>query len=244
MNTVHYFPDIAVLSLKAAEHIVSLIFRTVDINGECSVFLAGGNTPRLCYQHMSRLLVSMDRDAQFQNKVHWFFGDERYVEKTHSDRNEKMIRETLFELFSPDAGNLHFWDSPPVSAAECGARYNIMLSEFFSSRQPDIAILGLGADGHTASLFPGSEVETQNSLRSALTPQRKENAFAVYIPSSGLYRLTVSALFLKRVRYSVFLVSGQEKHAAFSRLMQNDMSLPSAWVVNGQSIFFATNELQ
>ncbi|RPJ06788.1 MAG: 6-phosphogluconolactonase, partial [Spirochaetaceae bacterium] len=222
------------LSMQAAIAITGQINKTVAEKGTCSVILAGGNTPRKCYTQVAASLAAMPAQyPEFLSRIHWFAGDERHVAKNDAARNEKMFKTELFDIMDTPLENLHFWDCPPTSPEESGRRYDELLKSFFTGNTsaPDIVLLGLGADGHTASLFPGSMAVYSNGQKHRLSPEEKPRAFAVYRPDADIYRLSMSAEFLKTGKHIMMLVAGEDKKWAFSRLEAGDAAIPATWVL-------------
>ncbi len=149
---VRVFADVDEISLRVAEAAVRTINESVQTNGTCSVVLSGGSTPRTLY----RMLSSQFRDQIPWTKVHVFWGDERYVPLTDSHSNYRMARETLLDHVPCPAGNVHPMPTG-VPDPEVAARdYEETLRTYFSKGWPcfDLVLLGLGDEGHTASLFP------------------------------------------------------------------------------------------
>ncbi len=151
------FSDSADLSQAAAEHIVGLAAASIDQRGNFSFVLSGGSTPRGLYA-----LLASDG---FADRIDWarvfvFWGDERCVPPNHADSNYRMAREALLDHVPLPAGNIHRMagEIDPQAAAE---GYDRLLHAFFAPTlaRPrfDLVLLGMGADGHTASLFPGTD---------------------------------------------------------------------------------------
>jgi 6-phosphogluconolactonase len=170
-----------------------------------TVALAGGQTPRPVYQ----LLASLDYPW---SATEIFFGDERCVPRTSPDSNFRMAQETLL---SRVPAVVH-----AMPGETCDARsYEDTLARTFGpgTHRFDLVFLGLGSEGHTASLFPGS---------SALE-ERDRNVVAVHRPDHS--RLTLTLPVLSAAKLALFLVSGTEKHDALQRLLRGD-DIPAARV--------------
>ena len=146
--------DVNELSRRAAEAVVRTINDTARATGRCSLVLSGGNTPRTLYG----LLASEFRDQIPWARVHVFWGDERYVSPHDPDSNYRMARETLLDHVPCPAGNVHPMPTHFPSPADAARDYERTLRNYFGndSSQFDLILLGLGEEGHTASLFPGS----------------------------------------------------------------------------------------
>jgi 6-phosphogluconolactonase len=218
---------------QSAAEILRLIRLALARHGSCTIILAGGNTPRPVYEKLGAAL-SVGRVRP--ESLYFFLGDERHVPANDPERNATMVEESLFRFFPPSRANVFFWDTPPLSPAECAARYDKTLAEFFMRRQrnPDITLLGLGADGHTASLFPGGEIVDERDLHHSLSPDAPGNALAVWVPTKKIWRLSMSARFLRTSKELVFLVGGPGKEEAVRKLVSGDITIPAGWVIDGR----------
>jgi 6-phosphogluconolactonase len=232
-----FFPTEAEFCENAARFILAKVEFFLSRDGLCSLILAGGTTPRPVYLRLGELLSQKKITPA---SLFFFLGDERPVPPHSPERNELMIRESLFRSFPPLQANVYFWDAPPHSPVVSARNYEKTIESFFTknTRAPSITILGLGEDGHTASLFPGSEVENENGERSFLTTATPGNAFAVRIGATDTWRLSLSANFLRSSREIVFLVGGDNKETAFERLVDKDQEIPASWVVNKHTTVF------
>lgn len=146
--------DLTEVCRDAASQAVTIIREAVRLRGRCSIVLAGGSTPRSLYEVWARDLAT---------KIPWpqvdlFWGDERYV--PHDDRrsNYRMARESLLGHVQIPAGNVHRMDTSFADIDEAAEAYERLLKRYFTGARPDfdLVLLGIGTDGHTASLFPGS----------------------------------------------------------------------------------------
>lgn len=205
-------PDAEALARAAAGAFAAAAREAVAARGRFTVALAGGATPRALY----RLLA--DPRAGFRAQIPWervhvFFGDERHVPPDHPESNFRMAREALLDHV-PAAG-VHRLRGELPDAGAAAAEYQAELARAFglpADGPPpalDLALLGLGADGHTASLFPGSD---------ALGERRRWVA-APFVERLGVHRLTLTLPTLERAREVLFLVSGSEKADAVARVL-------------------------
>jgi 6-phosphogluconolactonase len=193
-------PDAEAVAEAAAALFGGLARRAVARRGRFAVALAGGETPLGCYR---RLAGPPHRDAVPWERVHVFWGDERCVPPDDPRSNERAARAALLDRVPIPAAQVH-----PIRCAadpERAARaYEEVLAAFFAGapERLDLALLGLGADGHTASLFPGSP---------ALAERRRR---AVAVTDREPPRVTLTAPLLARSRRIVFLVAGAAKAGA------------------------------
>lgn len=207
-GTVSVFADAEAAATAAAALFTEEAARCVDARGRFSVVLAGGGTPRRTYELLSR---SPFRDQIPWDAVHVFWGDERCVEPDDPRSNERMAREAFLDDVPIPLDHIH-----PVRCAGfpggAAARYDSLLCAFFAPASgPDLVFLGLGDNGHTASLFPHSP---------ALTEQERwvVEAFVDAAAGAGttaagedMWRVTLTAPFLNRAETIVFLVIGTGK---------------------------------
>jgi 6-phosphogluconolactonase len=201
------FVDANELSLRAAEAAVRLINDSVRLHGRFSVALAGGSTPRSLYH----LLASQFRDQIPWTKVHVFWGDERYVPPGDPQSNYRMAREALLDHVPCPAGNVHpmptHLSDPDVAARD----YENTLRGYFSKEWPhfDLVLLGLGEEGHTASLFP----------RSAALEEKQRWVIAVEAPAEPPLRLTLTLPVFTHAANVHFLVGGSNKARALHQVL-------------------------
>jgi 6-phosphogluconolactonase len=203
--------DLDALSVQAAELIADRIRAS---SGPFRLALSGGGTPRGCYRHLGHLAqVPWDR-------VEIYLGDERFVPPDHPDSNYHMIRETLLKNIAPRGVFAMPTDGTPDQAARA---YEEVLRQQYgastlSPEQPlfDLQLLGLGDDGHTASLIPGQPVLEERSRWVAEVPHGRDEV-----------RLTLTYPALESSRLVMFLVSGNAKREAMARARAGDTSLPA-----------------
>ncbi|MCE0484730.1 MAG: 6-phosphogluconolactonase [Methylacidiphilales bacterium] len=157
----HVYPDADALAKGAAIDLQRHAQRCVAEKGIFTLALAGGSTPRKLYT----VLASDPMFLEFPwDKTHLFFGDERHVPPTHLDSNYLMVQTTLLSTGRIPAGNVHRIRAELPDANQAAVDYDVELHTFFNtamrfSQCPrfDMILLGMGPDGHTASLFPGSQ---------------------------------------------------------------------------------------
>jgi 6-phosphogluconolactonase len=196
------FADLNELSLHAAESAVVVIRDAVQARGTCSLALSGGSTPPVLY----RLLASRFREAIPWAGLHIFWGDERYVPPDDSRSNYGMAKKTLLDHVPCPAANIHpmptHFSTPDAAARD----YEATLRSHFPTAWPrfDLMFLGLGPDGHTASLFP----------ESLAVDERTHWVLPVPDPPAPPMRLTLTLPVLSQSAHTYFLVSGSDKAQA------------------------------
>ena len=206
---VEVFADAEVLAIGAAERIAGVLG---DAPGErVSLGLAGGSTPAATYRQLRDTSISWDR-------VDAWLADERWVPHNHSDSNGQMAAGLLLDHVDAKFHRPRW--APWLEPAESAAHYEATLRSIHQPGVgPDLVLLGIGTDGHTASLFPGT---------SALAEERRWFV-AHEVPHLDTARLTCTLPFLQRAQRVLFLVAGSEKADVLSRIVAGE-ELPAALV--------------
>ena len=201
------FADVNELSMQAGQAAVRTINESVRGAGRCSLVLSGGNTPRTLYG----LLASEFRDQIPWAHVHVFWGDERYVPPDDPDSNYRMAKETLLDHVPCPAGNVHPMPTHFPSADAAARDYENTLRNYFGTDWPhfDLSLLGLGEEGHTASLFPGSPA----------LGELTRWVVAVETPADPPLRLTLTLPALTRAANIYVLVAGSKKASALHHVL-------------------------
>ena len=210
--------DPEALSRRVANWMLKLATTKI---GLFSVCLSGGSTPRQLYEHLAEPPY---RNTFPWSRTHWFWGDERFVPHDDPLSNYRMVREALLSRAPISQANIHSIPTEGISPEAAAAAYERELKSFYSAAHLDPArplfdvnLLGLGPDGHTASLFPGTAVlGERNSWVAAVVGARPEA------------RITLTYPALESSRHAAFLVAGDEKRAIFRRLRDGDNCLPAA----------------
>jgi 6-phosphogluconolactonase len=209
---VRRLADPGALARAAAEEFARLAGDAVRERGSFAVALAGGSTPRRLYALLA------DEGAPFRARVPWgrthaFFGDERHVPPDHPDSNFRMASEALLSRVA--VAGVHRIPAELPDPGAAAAAYEADLRDTFGLREGDppprldLVLLGLGADGHTASLFPGNPV----------LAERERWVAAPWVDRLATHRITLTLPLLRRARAVVFLVSGAEKAPALARVL-------------------------
>ena len=213
------FPDLEVLSRRAAEIFLTVGNRKIGQSGRFTVVLSGGSTPRALFQ---TLAAEQFRESIDWSKIFFFFGDERDVAPDDAESNFRSARENLFAPLGIKDKNVFRWQTESKDAA---ADYQNKIKNFFDLDENefprfDLIFLGMGADGHTASLFPFSPALVETKQIAVANPVEKLNAT----------RLTLTFPAINNAEKIVFLVAGADKSAALKAVLEggeNPAQFPS-----------------
>ena len=215
-SPLEIYPNNAALAEAAAEHLVVQAAKAIDARGRFLVALAGGSTPRATYT-----LLATDAFASRVDwsRVHVFWGDERSVPSDHADSNYRMAREALLDRVPIPAENVHriAGELEPTQAAASYAReLKVTLG---ADGRLDMVLLGMGSDGHTASLFPDT----------AALEERERWVVPNYVEKLTTWRITLTLPALNRARQVTFLVAGPSKAEPLARIRAGE-DLPAGLV--------------
>jgi 6-phosphogluconolactonase len=213
------FRDPEGVARAAASAVVEAAFKATHDHGDFHLVLAGGSTPRRAYE----LLASDFRDEVDWRRVTFYFGDERCVPPDHPESNYRMAREALLGPLRVGSSRVRrvAGELPPAAAA---ADYDAELQGLEAVRAPmfDLVLLGMGEEGHTASLFPGSAALSESGHR----------AVAVTVPKPPSERVTLTPRALASATQVLFLVTGEGKAEALASVFTNPETVPAAIVAN------------
>jgi 6-phosphogluconolactonase len=227
--------DIAELSRQSAERVSQLALQSVQGSERFTVALSGGSTPK----HLYSLLASRGYKERIPwNNVHLFWGDERCVPPDHPESNFRMAQEALLSKIEIPAENIHRMrgEGLPQTAA---AEYEQELQKFFGLKSGalprfDLILLGIGEDGHTASLFPGNEALNETN----------HLVVAPFVAKLNSHRLSLSLPVLNNAANVWFLVTGGSKADAVKKVLSGSSDLPAARVhpTDGNLTWFITRD--
>lgn len=202
-SNLQIFPDIETLNQTAAEKFIRVGNEAIKRKGRFTVLLAGGSTPKSLYRLLS--------GEKFFNRIEWkkvffFFGDERDVLPDNEQSNYRMANENLFTPLQISDENIFRWQTELQSPALIAEKYEQCIKDFFDLPENefprfDLVLLGMGGDGHTASLFPYTEALNEN----------KKIAAANSVEKLATIRLTLTFPALNNASNIIFLVAGEEK---------------------------------
>ncbi len=216
---VEVLPDQSTLVARALELILSKIDAAIQQRGRFTIALAGGSTPKPLYEAIANQNLPWD-------KIHVFWGDERYVPSDHPDSNELMARRAWLDRVNIPAANIHAIPTDEAEPALAATKYERHLQEFFRSASGelpslDVVLLGMGDDAHTASLFPHTEaLKVRDRL---ITVGNKDSSI----------RITFTYPFINSARSVIFVVAGANKRPALAQVfapVADDFTYPSRFI--------------
>jgi 6-phosphogluconolactonase len=201
------------LQQAAASEFFLRAIDAVGANGRFTVALSGGSTPRGLYE-----LLATDpawRDQLPWERMHFFWGDERHVAPDHADSNFRMANDALLSVAPVPAANIHRIYGEAANAAEAASEYEDELRAVFQvapGELPrfDLILLGLGTEGHTASLFPGTQALTENQCL----------VVSSWIGKLFADRITLTPPVLNNAACVMFMVSGEDKATALKAILE------------------------
>jgi len=230
------YPDPDALAEAAGTFARDEIRQAVTARGRAVVVLAGGSTPRETYRCLTREITENDVPT---DRLWWLFGDERWVPLDDPRSNERMAREYLLGPIGAPSSTVISWEAGRGEPEDCAAGYAERARSVLQGGRPDLVFLGMGADGHTASLFPDGVVHLPSGILK-VGRDMPGTAAAVYSESANGYRLTLCPALLNTARTVVFLVAGGEKAAALKKARTRDPATPASWIRGERTLFLVT----
>ena len=205
-------PDAPGLFQAAAAEFASRALASVKTTGRFSVALSGGSTPKSFFS----LAAENDRDRLPWDRMFFFFGDERHVPPDHPESNYRMALEALLSKVPVPAANIFRVPAENPDAQRAAAAYQQTLQDFFglpTGKIPrfDLILLGMGPDGHTASLFPGTAALQENHRL----------VVANWVEKFKTDRITLTLPVINQAAAVMFVVSGQDKAATLKKVLES-----------------------
>jgi 6-phosphogluconolactonase len=211
-------------AMMLAQNVAEWLCARAEAGGRrFSVCLSGGSTPRRLYEQIATPAIA----SRFPwPRVHWFWGDERFVPQSDPDSNHRMAQDALLSRVPIPTGNIHPIPTEGLSAEEAAAAYEATLKKFYGADvlapdRPlfDVTLLGIGENGHIASLFPG-----QPAL------QEKRRWAVATMGADAQSRVTLTYPVLDSSRDVAILATGARKRDVVARAQAGDLALPAALV--------------
>jgi 6-phosphogluconolactonase len=210
--------DPEVLARRVADWLVAAALAS---DGAFAVALSGGSTPKRLYEYLAE---EPYRGRFPWSRTHWFWGDERFVPHDDPLSNFRMIRESLLSRAPIPSANIHSIPTKSITPKKAASSYEQTLKAFYGAEQLDparplfgVTLLGLGEDGHTASLFPGTAVLME-----------RDRWVAAVIGAKAEARITLTYPALESSHEAAFLVTGNGKRSVLKRLLSGDETMPAA----------------
>lgn len=210
---IRVLPDAAAVARAGAEMFVEHASRAIAAKGVFAVVVSGGSTPRSMYD-----LLASD---EFRRRVDWtnvelFFADERCVPADHPESNYRMVHQRLIAKVPLPLDNVYRMRGE-IDPEEAARLYGLQLRDIFGDGGADLVFLGMGEDGHTASLFP----------RTTALNEREHRCVANHVPHDSLppgtsWRITLTPVFLNRAAHVVVMVTGKGKAKTLAEVLEGD----------------------
>jgi len=213
---VEVLPDQPALIERSLKIILEKIQSAISERGQFTIALSGGSTPKPLYEAIASQNLPWE-------KIHVFWGDERYVPPDHPDSNQGMARQAWLDRVNIPAANIHPMPTDEADPAVAASKHEEQLRDFFKVQVGefpvfDVILLGMGDDGHTASLFPHTEaLQVRDRL---VTVGNKD----------GQPRLTFTVPLINSARCVLFVVAGSNKRSALAEIFSatgDDQTYPS-----------------
>jgi len=213
---VHISANSEELARFAAEQFVRLAIEAQRERGLFTVALAGGSTPKTLYVLLASEQESYRAQLDF-GMIHFFWGDERHVPPDHPDSNYRMASEAMLSKVPVPLENVHRIKSEMADAEEAARDYEQVLEKFFkleNGQLPrfDLVVLGMGSDGHTASIFPDSDVINE----------KRRLVVAPWVEKLRSYRITLTPPVLNKAASTIVLVSGAKKAEILHKVLEGE----------------------
>jgi 6-phosphogluconolactonase len=205
---IKVLPDPPAIAEEAALRIVRAAEEAIALTERFAIALSGGSTPKLLHH----LLATQHRDAVEWARVEIFFGDERCVPPDHIESNYLMARETLLSKVPIPGDNIYRMRGE-IDPNEAAKEYGLMLKEKFGDRGLDLILLGMGEDGHTLSLFPGTAAVRETQHRCVAN-------YAEHSTTGKSWRITMTAPFVNRSGEVLVMVTGAAKAQTLAHVLE------------------------
>lgn len=225
------WPDAKELATAAAHLIVTLSNEAVAQKGFFSMALSGGNTPKLLFELLSQ--------PPFVSNIPWkkmiiAFGDERFVPHSSDESNYKMAATALLSKVPLVKKNILVVRTEKITFERSAQQYEQKIRQHISARQPfDLVLLGIGDEGHTASIFPGSP----------LLQGKKQWIRDIWVPEKNSHRISFTLSFINQSKHVAFLVSGSGKADIVKKIFSGKhRDLPAAQVSAKKNVYWFLDE--
>ncbi len=207
---IHTYPSLKELNTGFADWLVSYIGQVLAVEDKFTIALSGGNTPKALYQLLAEEPYKSQIDWQ---KIHFFWGDERYVPFQDESNNAHMAYETLLNKVPINPQQVHTMNTelPPETSAE---DYQKILHRYFGNQSHsfDLVLLGLGDNGHTLSLFP----------HTSILHEQADWVKSFWLEEQQMYRISLTVPVTNQAKAIAFLVSGSNKASMVKQVIEGE----------------------
>ncbi len=211
---LHILPDAESVAQHAAAFITERIEQTLRSRDRFTLALSGGSTPKRLHELLS---VEPYRSRIDWSRIHIFWGDERYLPFEDERNNARMAFDTLLRHVSIPEKQIHVMRTDLPDPRESSRQYEAVLHQYFDGKEQsfDLLLLGMGDDGHTLSLFPGTEVvhETERWCTS------------LFLKQQDMFRITLTKTIANKSACILFLTTGANKANALKEVLQGDTNI-------------------
>lgn len=211
---IHIEPDAEAVAQSGAAFIAGRITTVLKKQDRFCLALSGGSTPKRLHQILaeSPYLESID-----WSRVHIFWGDERYVPLDDERNNARMAYDTLLNHVVVPENQVHIMPTDNPDPKEAAQQYEAILHQYFdnSSHSFDLLLLGMGDDGHTLSLFPGTEI----------VHETKRWCAAYYLQQQDMFRITITKSIANKSACILFLTTGKSKAPALEQVLHGPVNI-------------------
>ncbi|NOX43648.1 MAG: 6-phosphogluconolactonase [Gammaproteobacteria bacterium] len=218
MNNITIFSDINEISQAVAKKWAVLSEQAISDHGGFHVALSGGSTPAHLYNYLAT--------SAYKQRINWdktyiYFGDERSVSPDHKESNFKMASDTLLDKVDIPVSQIYRMKAEVAEIEESAVEYAALLKDKLpmsenGESQFDLVLLGMGDDGHTASLFPGTQILQEKS----------ELVRAVFVEKMKTWRMSITFRAINNARNIAVLVTGENKKKVLSKVLETGVANP------------------
>jgi 6-phosphogluconolactonase len=212
MNKIQIYPSVEDVIQQTAGLFVKTAAETIQQKDVFSVGLSGGSTPQPLYTYLAENPAG---DILDWNKIHFFWGDERAVPLDHPDSNFRQVNHALLQPLHIPPENIHRVQGE-LDPATAAMNYQQEILNWFEVTPPrfDLILLGMGSDGHTASLFPGTEA--------IINPPQNHWVIPNFIPHLSTWRITFLPELINAAAQVIYLVTGQSKAETLLTVLEGE----------------------
>lgn len=225
------WPDALQLAHAAAHLIVVESNKAVQQKGIFTLALSGGSTPKILFQLLAQ--------APYKNNIPWrhvvvAFGDERFVAPTHEDSNYKMASDNLLSHVPIPKKNILAVPIKKLTPTEAAKQYEAQVKKYVTAKNPfDLVLLGMGEDGHTASIFPKSELLTES----------KRWVKQVWVAEKNMHRISFTFPIINHAKNIAFLITGDVKAPIVKKILSGrGNAFPAAKVTAAENLYWFLDE--